>query len=411
MNFRNISNFINSIFNGKTMDMGYQNNKAIDYNDILNYQSIASLLPYRLYDEINDVYVNDNSYGFIIELCPLVGGDEQTVNLLTQLITDGLPENCFLSFFNWASPNIESTLELWSKPREKVGDLYKKQALERKKFLMEGVKKSLFEDKPFTLKNFRTFMTATMPFSAKGDEDNIKTLRRLLAFRTTLRGTLKNIGIYSDNVPKFTPDYFINFLRELLNPISGDAYDYIRYDKLNPINTQIADAENTLLVLKDRLVFEKNNTVVKTLSVKSYPRQWAEWQCSELIGSLNNEQLKMSCPFLTCFSFVIENEDTRTAKAKLKQTRVTQQCGTNLAKFMPRLFKQKEEWDFVVDKLESGQKLATASYSVILFDKEDRIEESERTLKSIYRNNGWLLQTDRYIHLGNFLSALYWVMV
>lgn len=63
-----------------------------------------------------------------------------------------------------------------------------------------------------------------------------------------------------------------------------------------------------------------------------------------------------------------------------------------------------------MDKLESGQKLATASYSVILFDKEDRIEESERILKSIYRNNGWLLQTDRYIHLGNFLSALPFIL-
>lgn len=398
-----VNNFINNLFSPQTIK-GEQKFDSINFEDVLNYHTISSLLPYRVYDDQNDIYINENSYSFIIELLPLIGGDMETSKILTQLITDGLSEKCYISFFTWASPNVEGFLDRWAEPREKVGNLYAKQALERKKYLMKGVRESLFPDKPFTIKNFRSFMTATVSFKSCKDKDKLK--RELISFRKTLKGTMKNIGLYSDKIPPFKPEKFINLLSEILNPISDNGYEFIEYDKLNPINKQITNSENSLVVFKDSLLFEKDNIVVKSLSAQSFPKMWPQWQCSELIGSISNDQLKMSCPFLTCFSFVIENEKMRTAKAKIKQTRVTQQCGTSLAKFMPSLYKQKAEWDFVNEKLDSGQKLATATYSVIIFDKKESIEQSEQTIKSIYKSNGWILRTDKHIQLSTFLSSI-----
>lgn len=379
--------------------------REIDYKSICDYYTIPSLLPYRVYDDINDIYVNSNSFSFIIELNPLVGGDMQTSNLLTQLITDGLPEECYVSFFNWASPNVEPFLDRWVEPRRLVGDLYAKQAMERKKFFMGGVRNTLFPGVPFTLKNFRSFMTATIPFNMGKNRD--ETLKKLIGFRQTSKGTMKNIGMYSDRTLPFTPDKFINLLSEILNPISDSNYEYISYDKLNPINRQITSGENILAISSnDSLIFDRDKIVVKSLSVKSYPEMWAQWQCSELIGSLANDQLRMTCPFLTCFSFVIENEEKRTAKAKIKQLRTTQQANSPIAKFMPELEEKKRYIDFTVDKLDKGQKLATASYSAIIYDTQENIDLSEQTLKSIYKNNGWVLQTDKIIQLATFLSAL-----
>lgn len=398
-----INNLINNLFSTKTIE-SEQEEENINFDDVLSYHTLSNLLPYRIYDDENDIYINENSYSFIIELFPLVGGDMEMSKILTQLITDGLPEKCYVSFFNWASPNVEAFLDRWAQPREEVGNLYAKQALERKKFLMKGVRESLFSDKPFTIKNFRSFMTATMSFKDTKNKEQI--LKQLISFRKTLKGTMKNIGLYSNKIPPFDPEKFINLLSEILNPVSNNKYENIEYDKLNPINKQITNSENPLVVFKDSLLFEKDNIVAKSLSVQSFPKMWAQWQCSELIGSISNEQLKMSCPFLTCFSFVIEDEKMRTAKAKIKQTRVTQQCGTSLAKFMPGLYKQKAEWDFVNEKLESGQKLTTATYSVIIFDTKDNIEQSEQSIKSIYKSNGWILKTDKYIQLSTFLSSM-----
>ncbi len=403
MNLNKINNFINNIFSPKSISKNCTENN-IDYNDILNYHTVSSLLPYRVYDDQKDVYINDNSYSFIIELLPIVGGDEQTSKLLTQLITDGLPEECYVSFFTWASPNVEPFLDRWANPRKDVGNLYAKQAFERKKYLMNGVRKSLFVDKPFTLKNFRSFMTATIPFEICDGEE------KLLLFKKAIQGTMKNIGLYNDNIPPFDPEKFINLLNEICNPIANNDYEYVEYDRLNPINKQISSSENSMLVASDSLTFTKDNIIAKALSVQSFPKVWPQWYCSELIGSIENEQLKIPCPFLTCFSFVIENEKTKTTKAKIKQARVTQQCGTSIAKFMPRIFKRKAEWDFVIDKLDSGQKLASACYSVIIFDTADNIEQSEQLIKSLYKKNGWLLRTDKFIQLATFLSSIPFVL-
>lgn len=402
-----VNNFINNLFSSKTIESEQKFN-SVNFEDVLNYHTISSLLPYRLYDEKNDIYINENSCSFILELLPLVGGDAETSKLLTQLITDGLPEECYVSFFTWASPNVESFLDRWAEPREQVGNLYKKQAFERKKYLMNGVRQSLFPDRPFTIKNFRSFMTATISFKNCSDMEKLKKL--LISFRNSAKGTMKNIGLYSDKIPPFKPELFINLLSEILNPILDNKYEFLEYDQLNPINKQISSSENTLIVSKDSLLFEKDDIVAKTLSVQSFPKMWPQWSCSELIGSMSNDQLKMSCPFLTCFSFVIENEKMRTTKAKIKQTRVTQQCGTSLAKFMPVLYKQKAEWDFVSEKLDNGQKLANATYSVVIFDTKENIEQSEQTIKSIYKNNGWILKTDRYIQLSTFLSSLPFIL-
>lgn len=399
-----VRNIINNIFNPHTMGTEQDINENY-YGSICDHYTISSLLPYRVYDDKNDIYVNSDSFSFIIELNPLVGGDMQTSNLLTQLITDGLPEECYVSFFNWASPNIEPFLDRWTEPRQFVGDLYAKQALERKKFFMKGVRNTLFSGIPFTIKNFRSFMTATMSFSTGGNKDEI--LKKLIGFRQTSKGTMKNIGMYSDKTLPFTPDKLINLLSEILNPISDNSYEYISYDKLNPINRQITSNENILTISSsDSLMFDKDGIVVKSLSVRSYPEMWAQWQCSELIGSLSNDQLRMTCPFMTCFSFVIENEEKRTTNAKIKQVRITQQVNSPIAKFMPELDEKKRYIDFTVDKLNKGQKLATASYSVIVFDTQENIDLSEQTLKSIYKNNGWVLQTDKIIQIATFLSAL-----
>lgn len=403
--FEKLNFFINNIFNQKTIKKE-QNLK--NENDFLGYHTISSLLPYRLYDDKNDIYINENSISFIIEIFPIVGGDIQTSNLLTQLITDGLPEDCYITFFNWASPNVKNFLNRWFVPREKVGDLYKKQAQERTKFFMNGIKKSLFDDKPFTIKNFRTFVTATIPFEASKNKETL--LKKLLHFRKTMLGTMKNIGLYSEKMPKFSPDNLINLLNEILNPTSNNNYDFLNYDKLNPINKQISSSENTIVLYKNYINFEKENMVSKSFTIRTYPQMWAQWQCSELIGSLHNDSLRIACPFLTSFSFVIENEEKRNLKAKIKQTRITQQASSSLVKFMPQLNDQKSEWDFVIDKINGGQKLASATYSITIFDEKENIEQSEQTIKSIYKNNGWVIQNDNYIQLGILQSSLPFIL-
>lgn len=405
----NLNSIINMFFNTKTIDYEQNNNQPVKDKTInIDGISIDSLLPYRLYDYDNDLYINDNSISFIIELLPIIGGDETTSELLTNLITDGLPENCFISFINWASPNVENFLDRWVEPRERAGNLYKKQAFERKKFLMDGTHKSLYSSENFTIKNFRIFLTATMPFDKVRPETIIEKLK---TFREILYGTLNTLGLFSLKMPKFTPDRLINFLNEIINPIADNNYEYITYDKVNPINVQIKNPENPIKILnKDTILFEKDNIAVRSFSAKQIPEYWAQWQCAELIGSTKNNMAKMGCPFLTCFSFFIENEEKRTMKERLRNISLTRKTSSSLVKFMPELKQQKEDSDFVIQCLNKGQKLVTNSYNVIIFDKLENIDSSSEKIKSIYKENGWTLKTVSYIHFQIYLSVLPFIL-
>ena len=68
--------FINNILNSKTLNN--QHNKTINYNLYDNLKSKCEILPYRVFDSENDLYINANSISFILEVNPLVGGNEQT---------------------------------------------------------------------------------------------------------------------------------------------------------------------------------------------------------------------------------------------------------------------------------------------------------------------------------------------
>ncbi|MCD8542226.1 MAG: TraC family protein [Gammaproteobacteria bacterium] len=62
--------------------------KATDNETIealFDYQTLYGLLPYREFDDTGDMFMNKHSMGFMLELSPLLGADEETVNILSNL--------------------------------------------------------------------------------------------------------------------------------------------------------------------------------------------------------------------------------------------------------------------------------------------------------------------------------------
>lgn len=391
------SHLLDNLFHSFAQTTGdIASNKA--HNSISSYNTIAGLLPYHAYDSQYDLYINQHSQGFILEVAPLTCCDEGTVKVLTTMITDSVPENCVLTFTNWASPNVAPLIDRWVEPRLRAGDIYKKLANKRKEFLLNGIFKSIFAD-PYTIKNFRVLISAGIPDLSK------QGAQQLLRFRKTLISALRTIGMLSRPEP-FPPECLINWLNEIINPTQELQRDYLTYDKLNPINTQIANRENYVTIEKDGLLFAKEQIMARTFSVCNYPETWAQWQCNELIGSMTSNTLRMGCPFLTSFSLVIQDESKQTAKATLKAARFMQQAGTAIARYMPEVKTQAGEWTYVVDKIKSGQKLVQTVYSVTIFDSKDNIYNSEQSLKALYKKSGWLLQRDDCIQLISYLGAL-----
>jgi conjugal transfer ATP-binding protein TraC len=53
--------------------------------------SLVAALPYRYYDDINEIFVNAGSAGFIMEAAPLPGANEQVMAALDDMLRKNCP--------------------------------------------------------------------------------------------------------------------------------------------------------------------------------------------------------------------------------------------------------------------------------------------------------------------------------
>jgi conjugal transfer ATP-binding protein TraC len=419
INFDQIKNLINQTFDGKNLS---QNRLHPGFD----FVSISDLLVYRTFDDKKELFFNDNSIGFVLEGNLLIGANDGVVEAISGIFTDGIPEGCSVQFLNWASPQIGDLFDSWRKHRDFQGGVYQNLADERIKFFKKANHKSLFDSSPYTLKNFRLVIAVSMPFRkkngkgfiegipglsswSKSEESSISGItKELYSFREKFKTALNTAGIDSKNLG---PEGLINFLNEIINFGISPWRERLPYDKLQPINRQIIDPENSLLVEHDQLTFYADNsnkkTQVRSFSVRNFPNSWAQWQCRDLIGDFFQDLRRMEYPFLTYFSVTLPKDAEKLVEhAKAKNFNATRLSNSEMARFIPEMKKSAQEWQFVNEKLNSGQKILKGIYQILVFAPEEKINEAEQTIKSIYKASGWNIVRDKYLQLPSFLTML-----
>ena len=369
------------------------------------FHLIADLLPYRSFDEITQIFINQNSVGFALEATPLIGANNEVIDTLSGMFSDAIPEGCTIQFLNFASPKITPIFEKWQKPRDVQGGIYKKLAAKRLAHFKAANHQSIFDSSSFTLKNFRLIISVSLSLQKNSSSD---LLNKITSFKEKFKTTLKTAGIPSTEM---TPEKLINFLDEIVNFSVSPNVPTNRYDELQPINKQIVDGQNHLKVESDQISLFADDSVKKTnvrcFSVKNFPSSWAQWQCRDLIGDYFQDLRRMEYPFLTSFSVTLpHNEEALKSKAKSKNFNATRLQGSDLSRFIPEMKTSAAEWRFVTEKINSGQRILKTFYQAIIFAPPHKIEEAESTLKSIYKGVGWDITRDKYLNLQSFLAAL-----
>lgn len=420
INLKKIYDVANQIFGGANLS---QDRRHIEFS----HSQIADLLPYRSFDSDKKIFINDNSVGFILEGNPLVGANDGVIEAISGVFTDGIPAGCSVQFLNWASPKIGDIFDHWRQPRDVQGGIYKKIADERIKYFEEANHKSIFGSTPYTLKNFRLIVAVSMPFREKSDDGEISKFcknifssqkanensielvtKEICSFREKLKTALNTAGVNSVNIE---PEGLINFLDELINFNTSPWKENRSYDPLQPINRQVVDPENSLVKEQDQITFYHDDPSkkieVRSFSVRNFPSNWAQWQCRDLIGDYFQDLRRMEYPFLTFFSVTLpKDEEKLVEQARTKNFNATRMASSEMARFIPEMKKAAQEWQFVNEKLNSGQKILKCIYQVITFAPQDKIDEAEQTIKSIYKACGWTLARDKYLQLPAFLTAM-----
>jgi hypothetical protein len=110
---------------------------------------LAHWLPYRSFDPKTQLYYNNASRGFILEISPLVGADDRTSEIIAQFLSEGIPERTCIQIVQWQSPRVSGKIGMWFMPRSDAGGIYERMAQHRCDHI-NGVWASLSRDAPST---------------------------------------------------------------------------------------------------------------------------------------------------------------------------------------------------------------------------------------------------------------------
>ena len=76
-----------------------------------DYPSLVAALPYRYYDDRNEIFVNAGSAGFIMEAAPLPGANEQVMAALDDMLRKKLPRQTPVTVIMLASKCVGERID------------------------------------------------------------------------------------------------------------------------------------------------------------------------------------------------------------------------------------------------------------------------------------------------------------
>lgn len=379
-------------------------------NQFLNTYRFASVLPYELYDPVSDVYdLGTEGFGFVLECLPLAGANDTVATVLANLYTVTVPEGTGIQVCLWGSPNILPRLRSWAERRISDPDdvdpvtgraarhenVFRRLSRRRMEYLLSGARHSLFSDKPYVVRNFRSFISVTFPGRADG-----QMLSRLLMLRDGYISTLGAAGIQARPLP---PEGLINLLDEILNP-GGQRRVPLNYDEGRLIKDQVISASTRTTVGRDGMVM--GDAAVRCYSVRSYPQQWPLWNMNELIGDSFQPALQIPCPFLLTLGVSVPRQDDVRRAAKIKGARATQNADSQMARYMPSFSEQKKDWDMMLRAIDDGHGGVKLYHQLVTFAPLAQANFTEHAVKALYTSKGWELQNDSGVQVQGLLGAL-----
>jgi conjugal transfer ATP-binding protein TraC len=377
-------------------------------NEFLSSHSLSEILPYRSFDPETQLFINHSSLGFVIETLPLVGCGEEIPRQLTGLFQHSLPLGSNFQCLLLGSHQTESWIKRWENARLGSSEVFEELAKERGTYL-----RSLSNGANLSGSSVRTFR---LLLSYSETSPPFSSIEEILALREQLLTTLKGWGL---PVKVWQAEDLLRGLDELLNPCHGlpNSFDNsilgqnypipeVSWNPYDALSHQLISPSTRVAIEPSQVVFGENEKVLRLYTPRLFPPIWHQGGMGILIGDPFDEFLRLQGSFFLSYGVYICNEKTLKTQMLAKCGNVEKQAASPISKYVPSLKKEEEEWRFVREKFEEGQRLIRTRFQVGLLSSPELIEQEQQTLFNLYRSQRWELALDRYLQLPSFLSCL-----
>ena len=366
------------------------------YQQLTKFYRIADLFPYEHYNDKFQLFFNVDSIGFVLETPALVGASAEMQKEISGLFQHILPEESSLQVMLFADPHIGAWLDLWQQSRANAAML--DLATKRKQYLDQFGFNS--PDQPYSLRNFRCVIS----FSQQNVSNNEVVLNNINQLKQQITTTLDMLGL---QVLVWDPGILINTLSSIINMDPELTKHYVkRWDRWQPINEQIANVGNNLLIDSHELSINFGKIKIRSYQATQTPMVWSLHAMGQLIGDEERDQAQIPCPFILHYGVYIPKQGKRRAKVLTKATYVERQANSPIGKYLPTIAQEAEELLFVREQLGRGERIVQTGLTIILLAPEQMLAHAEQILLNLYLSQEWQLQANKMFHLPMFLSCL-----
>lgn len=366
-----------------------QFSKARVYEDVRNF--FQAELPYRHFDEETDLYIQENSMGFVVEVSPMMGLDPQEEKEISNLCAEIGSEGDSMQFLLWGDHRIDPKLEAWSKPRDKQGGLYKKIAERKKLFFEQGIR-GLDCPPP---RDFRIFVSYSSPTATKAQLT--KKLEKTFNFfnRISYAKSLK-------------PQEFVDAFSGIVNYDGLTALESREHNPFQWVATS-ACLHGAIKQYDTHVEFrhppEKRH--FQAFEVLKYPEEWTLNENQHFIGDVFNPDKQINTDFFIHYGVFFPSQGAKETKLKLKQKTLQQQLKF---KAMHKMFstsqQEFEEISFALNELKNGQKIVQTHFNIGLFTRPEETETQGENLKKKFSSVGFEIKPVNVLHLDELVKSL-----
>jgi len=375
----------------------------------IDFHHFSAILPYRYFWEEKNLFVNEHSLGFGLELSVLCGADEKTINSIADLLRYKLRDGYDMQFILWGSNQVGDIIDQAYQKQLKREDIYAELAKTSTQYYKKGAEEGLKNklNLPIALREYRLFV-----FVSKNTPYNDEAVFDLVALRDDLMAEFDSSEISHIQIKLKS---FLKILRSWVNTNNHDIYvSYDHHEEYTTLNEQIVDKTFEMIHEPDRLhiaidskVSGKVDTLITNLSLRNLPEKFSLWMSADNFFNVFRASQAIRCPFLISMHTRLIPQVEAKNRAQSRYLSMQKKAQSVYAKYISGTQETAAEWKKIRDDLESEEvRLAQCYFNLTLFSNLGEEKRDESSAISCFRYNGIELFNTKYMQLQSFLVTL-----
>jgi conjugal transfer ATP-binding protein TraC len=362
--------------------------------DLFKADFFADELPYLHFDDQHEIFVNQKSLGFTLEIQPPIGISDSLSRELDMIFEEILEEGDSIQVCLLADHRIFPLIKQWQNISNQESELYQTLTQKTADYFL-----SLSSVLP---KNFRVLFSYSQSDKSKAGIEKIANKKNKISKTLNL-----SMPVYS-----WQPEDLMSHIQSFSGFNGSKKVPKKKWDQLAFINTQLKNKQGLMKVSEDHIEFsneEKNSDtyLLKSFEVTDFPDQhhWSIMQ--DLLGSPLRDSLRVQHPFYIQYAIHCPSQTKALTQFEKRAYLVSQQGRfANLRRMIPTLEEELLDINLVRKNLGYKSKLIFAQLSVGLWAPQEKMLLAEQTLLSLFASKDMQLTPIRYFQLPQFLSSL-----